>query len=286
MKARFDNDELVLDGVALKRVARNLRAAVADPSFRAPDSPEAWQELAAQALSKCSYYELRQQAKIPPTGRHEYGSVNRHSLGYPFNRRLPPAFDAGWQAHAMKLACAALRAVQGEPAHVVCVVGKSGSGKTVLLNNLAYAKKGVVFDVAFLRSPYVRSIGADAIDLHIFDCGETHIRDRAKFDTEVLKSSQIPPLFSGKGPKQLIPLETLFEAYAKSIGERGPWDTSAKSRVKVVSLPSPDDALRLCTSIMHPGFGERKSRPVIECVQLVDLERMQLTVLTPSGFPQ
>lgn len=286
MKSRFDNDELVLDSVALKRVARNLRAAVADPGFRVPDSPEAWQELAAQALGKCSYFELRQQAKIVPAGLPEYGSVNRHSFGYPFNHRLPRAFDAVWQARAMELARAALRAVRGEPAHVVCVVGKSGSGKTVLLNHLAHAEKGVVFDVAFLHSPYVRQLmGADAIDLRIFDGGETHIRARAKFDAEVLKSSGMRPLSSVIVQEQRSPWDTLFQAYAYSMGERGPWDKSAKSRVNVVSLPSRDDALRLCNSIMHPGYGEQKARPVIERVQLLDLECMQLTVLAPSGFP-
>lgn len=287
MKPRFDNDELVLDGVAVKRVARNLRALFADGGFRAPDSAEAWQELAAQALGKRSYFELRQQAKIALPGCPKYGSVDRHSFGHPFNRRLPRPFDDSWQKRAMDLACAALHAVKGESAHVVCVVGKSGSGKTVLLNHLAHAEKGVVFDVAFINSPYVRPVmGADAIDLHIFDCGETHILDRAKFDAEILKSVRLPPLASAKVLEQCRPFDTLLAGYASSIVDRGPWCKSAKNRVKVVSLPSRDDALQLCNSFVHPGIGERKARPVIERVQLLDLECMQLTVLEPSGFPQ
>lgn len=147
--AHMIGNDLVVDGVDFKRLARRFKQATSEPGFTAPQSlPEALEAL-ARLLGYPDLHAVNSQARgvvQAPYSRSRAWSPAL-SFGEPFPRDLPDWINPAWRDTATVLVRQALVERRKDRVEFIALVGAEGAGKSILARHMAHMLNGAVLDL-------------------------------------------------------------------------------------------------------------------------------------------
>jgi hypothetical protein len=146
---RRNGEDVVLDGVDLKRTARLLRRVMLQPGWQPPVDMQACMELVSTACGFPNLHALM--ASTRPHGRNDSleSAMSRRAnpgKGSALQKGMQPFTKVYW-GHMME--CFQYASANTETGEVIAIVGKTGSGKSYLAREISQLSKSFISYVDF-----------------------------------------------------------------------------------------------------------------------------------------